>query len=302
VSAPHVSAERQPDGRIRFLHDVKRLVSVIEARAIRALPGRHEDLGPLKSATGNGVDVLSVVRATSTLALNKFHKLVQTGSIWKYLAMQTLTESLMEQGVTDRILSERQLERVLGRGPAGRYGLVNRALKAKELVRIRRGLYVLAPRFRNEPVHPFAIAQALAPGSYVSFEMALSSQGWIPESVHITASVIPGRKSSALEHPTLGSFAFHPLALHRERFLELIERRQFGSQTAWIARPIRALLDLAAFRKLEWQGLGGLTEGMRIDIENLQGVPGAELEILAQVYKQKRARDFVQGLARELGT
>jgi len=46
--------------------------------------------------------------------------------------MQTLTESLIEQGLNNRVLSERQLERAVGGEAARRYGLVNRALKANE--------------------------------------------------------------------------------------------------------------------------------------------------------------------------
>lgn len=199
------------------------------------------------------------------------------------------------------MLSEHQLKRAIGAGPASRYGLVNRALKAKELVRIRRGLYVLAPRYRAEPPHPFAIAQALSPGSYVSFETALAYHGWIPEAVRVTASVVPGRKSSELEHPLFGSFTFHPLALNRSYFLELIERRQFGHQAALVAKPCRALMDLAAFRKLQWQGLAWLTDGMRIEMQSLRSITRKDIETLAKVYKQKRPIEFLCSFAKELG-
>jgi len=214
--------------------------------------------------------------------------------------MQTLTERVIEQGLANRILSERQLERVIGGRPARRYGLVNRALKAKELVRVRRGLYLVAQRYRTEPTHPFAVAQALEPLSYVSFETALSYHGWIPESVGTTASVVPGRKSSSIEHPVLGSFTFHPLALDRGHFLELIERQMLGAQIALVARPIRALMDLICLRKLEWQGLTWLTEGMRIEERYLQSVTRAELETLLQVYKQTRPKSFLSALAKVL--
>jgi hypothetical protein len=214
--------------------------------------------------------------------------------------MQPLTESIIEHGLRDRVLYERQLARIAGGAAPRRYGLVNRALKSQELVRVRRGLYILAPKYRGEPAHPFVVAQALEPGSYVSFETALSTHGWIPESVRTTASVVPGRKSSALEHPTLGSFAFHPLALNRERFLELIERRQFGSQIALVAKPLRALIDLVTLRKLQWPGLEGLIEGMRIEEQTLQDVKRADIEALVGVYKQKRPNTFLMSLAREL--
>jgi len=214
--------------------------------------------------------------------------------------VQTLTETIIHQGLANKILSERQLERATLTGPSSRYGLVNRALRSNELVRIRRGLYVLAPRYRTEPPHPFAIAQSLAPGSYVSFESALSYHGWIPESVPVLASVVPGRKSSTLEHPTLGSFAFHPLALNRGHFLELVERRQLGSQVALVAKPLRALMDLVAFRKLQWQGLAWLTEGMRIEPQNLRTITREDIETLSKVYKHIRTNEFLRSLASAL--
>jgi hypothetical protein len=215
--------------------------------------------------------------------------------------VQTLTETLIEQGLTERVLSERQLERAIGGTPTRRYGLVNRALRAQELIRIRRGLYMLPPKYRAEPPHPFAVAQALEPGSYVSFETALSNHGWIPEGVRVTACVVPGRKSSQLDHPLLGGYTFHPLALHKEHFLELIERRQFGSQTAWVARPLRALMDLVTLRKLDWQGLAWLNDSMRIDPQLLRKVTRTQMQTLSRAYKQQRPNNFLGALAKELG-
>lgn len=215
--------------------------------------------------------------------------------------MQTLTENLIEHGLADRLLSQRQLERAVSGGSASRYGLVNRALKANELIRIRRGLYMLAPRYRSEPAHPFAVAQAVAPGSYVSFETALAHHGWIPEAVAVTASVVPGRKSSTLEHPSLGSFSFHPLALNRSHFLERVERRQFGHQTTLVAAPVRALLDLVTLRKLRWQGLDWLTEGLRIEMQELRGITRDEIDRLSGVHQQKNPIEFLRSLARDLG-
>jgi predicted transcriptional regulator of viral defense system len=115
--------------------------------------------------------------------------------------VQTLTESVLQQGLGNKVLTDAQLQRVLESSPAARYALVNRALKANELIRIRRGLYTLSPHLRTEPVHPFGVAQAIVHGSYVSFETALSHHGWIPESVRVVASVVPARKSLTIEHP-----------------------------------------------------------------------------------------------------
>ena len=109
--------------------------------------------------------------------------------------MQTLTELWIDAGMTDRVLSESQLQRLITGSAQRRYHLVNRAMAANELLRLRRGRYTLAHKFRNQPAHPFALAQAFLAGSYVSFETALAHHGWIPEAVHEIASVTPGRKS-----------------------------------------------------------------------------------------------------------
>lgn len=60
----------------------------------------------------------------------KFQKLAQDASCGNYSAVQILTENLLRQGLTNRVLTEAQLQRTLGGSPSVRYGLVNRALKA----------------------------------------------------------------------------------------------------------------------------------------------------------------------------
>jgi hypothetical protein len=214
--------------------------------------------------------------------------------------MNSLPEQLIEHGLRNKVFSERQLGRVTGGGSARRYGLVNRALKAHELIRLQRGLYILPAKYRTEDPHPFALAQALEPGSYVSVETSLSAHGWIPERVQVVASVIPGRKSASLEHPSLGTFTFHPLAHHKTHYLELIERRQWGTQVGLIAHPLRALLDLITLRKLEWQGLQWLTESLRIEETMLHTITPTHIRAIAGVYKHKRSNHFLQELAREL--
>ena len=215
--------------------------------------------------------------------------------------MQTLTQQLIDLGLKNRVLADSQLARIVGGSRQRRYGLVNRAMKAGELLRLTRGSYLLADRFRDYPSHPFALAQAFVPGSYVSFETALAHHGWIPEAVYTTASVVPGRKSLDYTHPVFGRFSFHPLAIQTGYFLELVERVQITQQALLVAEPLRALMDLVCLRKVEWQGMEWLIEGMRIDDEILRTVTRADIRILELVYKQKRVKTFLTSLARELG-
>src|SRR3546814_6597630 len=103
--------------------------------------------------------------------------------------------------------------------------------------------------------HPFAIAQSLVPGSYISLESALTWHGWIPEAVFTTASVTPGRKTLHFDTPDFGAFSFHPLAIADYRFLIGVDRVQMGKLTAFVAQPLRALMDLVALRKEQWSGV-----------------------------------------------
>jgi len=214
--------------------------------------------------------------------------------------MQTVTEKIIEQGLADRIIRGRQLGYLLGGSDARRYGLVNRALKSGELLQLQRGIYVLAPKYRHYRCHPFAIAQAYVPGSYVSFETALSFHGWIPEKVVTVSSVAPGRKARKIEHKSLGSYRFHPLATNPGYFLELVCRHHIDQQTMLIAKPCRALMDLVCLRKTVWQGMEWLTQGLRIEYELLCDIGKEEIRILQQVYKHKRMQSFLASFSREL--
>jgi hypothetical protein len=160
---------------------------------------------------------------------------------------------------------------------------------------------VLDSKYRDTPAHPFALAQALWPGSYVSFETALSHHGWIPEAVHTIASVTSGRKSSTHEHNLFGSFSSQPLAIQSGYFLEFVERLQVQQQTMLVAKPIRALMDLVCLRKAEWQGLDWIVSGLRIEPDALRTITSADIHTLEFVYKQKRVKNFLKSFARELG-
>lgn len=210
--------------------------------------------------------------------------------------MATLADQVSRAGLVDRIFSERQLRDALGGSDARRYGLVNRALKDGSLVRIKRGTYLLGRQYRSEPIHPFVIAQSLVPGSYISFESALAYHGWIPEAIFVTASVAPGRKSSRIDTPEFGSFDFRPLALQDYGFFTSVERLKLGKRTALVAQPLRALMDLVAFRKEQWSGLPWLTDGMRIDEESILALRRKDFAQLKAVYKHKAVNLFLAAL------
>jgi hypothetical protein len=215
--------------------------------------------------------------------------------------MATLATRIIEAGYSDRPFTDRQLVNIVQVNDASRYGLVNRALRDGSLLRIKRGLYVLGARWgrlglEQPKVHPFAISQSLKHGSYISFETALSYHGWIPEAVHVTASVTPDSKTLKYETNKWGSFEFSPLATNDYQFLVGVSRIKVGSSAALVARPLRALMDLVASRKMAWQGLEWITRGLRVDAEHLENLCAADFDELEPVYKHKSARDFFTNL------
>ena len=214
--------------------------------------------------------------------------------------MTPLTELIIKSGDADRILSAQQLERLLGGSDARRYGLVNRALKSGELLQARRGLYLLSNDYRSSPVHPFVLAQHMAPGSYVSAESALSFHGWIPEAVRSVLSVTITGKSVVYLHDTLGKFEFRRMTVNPGFFLQVVERHELQHQIALIAEPVRALLDMVYLRKLPWQGLNYLLEGLRIDEQAIRSVSSNQIARLLDMYKGKREQSFIKGLLRTL--
>ena len=214
--------------------------------------------------------------------------------------MSRFVQTLKEAGLSDRVFNDRQLARHIGGSDARRYGLVNRSLKDGSLLRIKRGLYTLATEDARTSHHPFIIAQALQTGSYVSFESALSFHGWIPEAVHTTASVSSGRKALNRDTETFGNFSFLPIATEKFHFLAAIDRMQFGSSGALVARPLRALLDIVAQRKVSWTSMDWIEQGLRIDRSELMRLKRADFTALYGAYKHKKVRDFLSALENEV--
>ena len=115
---------------------------------------------------------------------------------------------------------------------------LSRWQKAGKILQLRRGLYTLAPPYQQVNPHPFLIANALAPGSYVSGQSALAYYGLIPEHTPRTISMTASRTAQ-----WDSGFLFHhldPRLLFGYQSIEIAP-----AQEAFIAYPEKALLDLA---------------------------------------------------------
>lgn len=143
---------------------------------------------------------------------------------------------------------------VVGREPVFRTGFLaacctsmpqarlqlSRWVKAGKLIQIRKGLYTLAPPYRQVAAHPFLVANAMKKASYVSLQSALAFHGMIPEHVSTVMSITTQRPEE-VETP-LGRFIFRHI--NKDRFCGYKQADLGQGQRAFVAVPEKALLDL----------------------------------------------------------
>lgn len=117
---------------------------------------------------------------------------------------------------------------------------LSRLTASGRLLQLRRGLYALAPPYQKVKPHPFLIANHIMRPSYVSLQSALAHHGLIPEHVPVVTSVTtsrPGRWNT-----DLGDFSYRHIKTGM--FFGYGLEQVGGGQTAMIASPEKALLDL----------------------------------------------------------
>lgn len=211
--------------------------------------------------------------------------------------MQTLTEIALEKA--DRgVFTRQEIDCWSPGSPDRQFSLVKRALAAGEVVRIHRGLYVLADRYLRNKVDPLALAQRIHGPSYISLETALSRHGWIPEAVYTITSASMDR---AREFDTpLGRFSF--TRVPQKVFYAAVERIQNDRGDSFLlASPLKALADYVYVHKRDWASARPVVESLRVDESSLAGVTAKEFDELEGNYTSQRVRRFLKGLRKELG-
>lgn len=208
--------------------------------------------------------------------------------------MQTLTEKVFKlsppfglfDGIVVRNLFPDSTE-------GSRKLLINRAVKAREVLRLKRGLFILAQEYRETTPHPYTVAALLHAPSHISFETALAFHGLIPEAVYQVASVTTSR-SREFDTP-LGYFTFYRVPLANPRSgVESIKLDE--ASWVFIATPLRAIVDLLYLRdEVSWDehGLEFLTESLRIDADDLQTLDFTWYPEIVDGLRNKRVTTFL---------
>jgi len=151
---------------------------------------------------------------------------------------------------------------------------ISRWEKAGKLIQLKRGIYLLADPYRKIEVFEPYIAAILEKPSYLSLEKALEYHGLIPEAVKTYTSVTtkrPAKFSSAV-----GVFSYKHIKNTLFWGYQSVTVRR---QTAFIATPEKALLDLIYFHGLKISD--DYLEGLR-----LQNLGQINLDVLFEYAKK----------------
>ena len=174
--------------------------------------------------------------------------------------------------------------------------MVHRAYQAGEIQRLKPGLFVLGAPYRKSEPHPFVVAGVLHAPSNISLESALAYHGLIPEAVYQVSSVTVGR-SREFATP-LGLFSFRRVPARAPRAgVEAVDVARNG--WAFVASPLRAIADVVYLRKdITWtrDGIGFLTESLRIEEDDLPSIRFDALDEILDSIRSRRVRAYLKGL------
>ena len=215
--------------------------------------------------------------------------------------MQTLTEKLYKLAPPSGLFDETVIGNLFPNSTAGsRKLLLYRARENGEVLRLKPGLYCLAPDYRKSHPHPFVIAAALHSPSHVSLESALWYHSLIPEAV-VQVSSVTAHRSRSFQTP-LGVFAFYRVPADNPR--AGVKAEKIDAQAwAFVASPLRAIADLIYLRKgIAWgaDGLRFLTDSMRIEEEDLRRLSLNGFDEVYRSIRNRRTRAYLAGLRKEI--
>lgn len=180
--------------------------------------------------------------------------------------------------------------------PARRYGAVNRALKKKSLIRLRRGVYIIGKPFQKTPPNTFQLAHTIYGPSYISFESALFYHQWIPEAVYTTTCATI-KRACDFETP-LGLFTYKHVPNHL-CYLG-VQRSESEGEAFLIAHPWKAIADHYYVHNRNWQSLKDIYLDLRIEIEDMRRADINLLKTLSECYKSSKVRIFLRKILGEL--
>ncbi|WP_320127574.1 hypothetical protein [uncultured Sphaerochaeta sp.] len=208
--------------------------------------------------------------------------------------MNRLTKALL-QTTENSFITELEIKQTVPEDSV-RFGLLHRAIRDGDIIRIRRGFYGFAPYLQKKPIPQFAISHFIYRYSYISLESALANHGWIPEAIGVYSSVT--MNNNAWFNTPIGIYAYD--RVKQNRFYFGLERHCENGYYWLQATPLKALADYVYVHKRDWINSGPLIESLRIEPEYLEELTANDFEELEGNYVSDRVNAFLQGLRKEL--
>lgn len=162
---------------------------------------------------------------------------------------------------------------------------LTRLLKSEALLHVRKGLYLLGPKFKRSPYCLELVANMIYGPSYISLERALQIYGLIPEHVEMITSVT-FKASKELRTP-VGNFLY--AHCHPKSYSVGITIQSFSeNENPLIATPEKALSDLLTIRRgkltSRQQVEQILLEDLRIEEADLYALDVRQIQIIYEAY------------------
>ncbi|MHA1558456.1 MAG: type IV toxin-antitoxin system AbiEi family antitoxin domain-containing protein [Alphaproteobacteria bacterium] len=177
-----------------------------------------------------------------------------------------------------------------------KHSLIKRALKSKEIIRLKRGFYCLSSKYQRHGINLFTLSQHLYGPSFVSLESALAFHGWIPEAV-FTTTCVSQKQSHPLKTP-LGNLDYKrvPLSIFYQGVNRIVEENNIY----FMATPWKALCDYVYVYKKKWTSLKPLVKNLRINPREIEQASKEELYDLKNNYRSRSVHRFIDGIIKGL--
>jgi len=160
-------------------------------------------------------------------------------------------------------------------------------LKNADLIRIKKGLYLVGDKHRRSSISKEFIANLLYGPSYVSQEYALQYHGLIPEQVKTVTSMTTKRYKH-YETP-LGAFQY--TYINPQRYTVGVDTISIHNNlNILMASPEKAIADtIIQYKEINsvYEMQTHLIENLRINSEDLKNLDKARLSKIRQAYKLK---------------
>lgn len=187
-----------------------------------------------------------------------------------------------------------------GKSNDAKKSFLKRVCQKGDLIRVRKGLYLVGKEKRKSHYNSFVIANYMIGPSYVSLESALSFYGLIPEAVYTTTSVTTKVGSEFKTPAGQYSFSYLKISYFNFGFYQIKE----GEHKYLIATPLKALMDYIVLKKKEYKSVKELEEDIRFNFDEFltykKFVNIDKINEMLNVYKSYRLQVILKDIRKRL--